>query len=205
VKTSKAGAALFVVCSLLGGMIAGCRDDGPLGVQSYPVLTQEPDFIKLPRNLSLQKVIADTAMITPEKGGDLKLQFRYKYIAGTGKEQEFNVNMKLKFGKGAVTDTLVASLIVDDQVLRSNLDITFNPHGASFLKPAVLDVEVKGVDVDVAGLKPEDTVWLYYDDNGTWTQMVAKKVDFKYDQGMIKCANAELPHFSRYAFVRWAN
>ena len=192
----------LVLGSLLGLVIfsPGCQNDGPVGVQTDPAAAQEPAFITLPANMSLQKTIGDTALITPQHGGELKLNYKYKYVASTGVQKELNVTMSLKFPQGAVDDSLVVSLRMDDQVLRSSVDITFNPHGSTFLKPAILDVDVKGMDV--AGFSPNDSIWLYYYDNGTWVKMVAKKIDFNFNNGEIKCNDGQLPHFSRYAFGR---
>ena len=200
-KHSRSVMAL-VLGSLLGLVIflPGCQNDGPLSVRTEGVATQEPAFITLPAHLSLQKLVGDTALITPAHGGELKLNFKYKYVSSTGVQKDLSVDMRLTFPPGAVDDSLVASLRVDDQVLRSSVDIAFNPHGSTFHKPAVLNVDVKGMDV--AGFEPKTPIWLYYYDNGTWVKMVAKKIEFNFDQGEIKCDHGELPHFSRYAFGR---
>jgi hypothetical protein len=198
-KASTAAIALLLG-ALSSTMGSGCRNDGPVSVESTSVATQEPDFIKLPKNMSLQKFVADTALITPEQGGKLSLNFKYKYIASSGVERELKLNMTLTFPKGAVSDSLVAMIGLDDQVLKSSVDITFNPHGSTFLTPALLDVQVSGMDV--AGLNPDDEVWLYYYEDGTWVKMAAKKVDLNFKKGELKCQDGQLPHFSRYAFGR---
>jgi hypothetical protein len=56
--------------------------------------------------------------------------------------------------------------------------------------------------MDVAGLNPDDEVWLYYYEDGTWVKMAAKKVDLNFKKGELKCQDGQLPHFSRYAFGR---
>jgi hypothetical protein len=56
--------------------------------------------------------------------------------------------------------------------------------------------------MDFASYSPQDKLWLYYDDNGTWVKMAAKKVEFNLKEGKLKCDDGELPHFSRYAFGR---
>jgi hypothetical protein len=200
-KHSKSLIAL-VLGSLLVLVIflPSCQKDGPVNVQTDPAASQEPVFITLPAHLSLQKIVGDTALITPEHGGELKLEFHYKYIASTGVEKDLHANMRLTFPKDAVDDSLVACLSMDDQVLKTSVDITFNPHGSTFLKPALLNVDVHGMDV--ADMDPNAPVWLYYDDNGTWVKMVAKKVVFNFKDGSLMCQNGELPHFSRYAFGR---
>lgn len=192
--------SLLFLGVLLTVLVIGCRSDGPLSPQSGPEATPEPDFIKMPANLSLHKVVTDEALITPERGGELKLEFKYKYTTSAGTQRDLNVKMRLTFPAGAVDDSVVARMSLDDEVLRSSVDITFNPHGAMFRRPAILDAEVRGMDM--AGFNPHQRIWLYYDDNGTWVKMVAKKIAFDYKDGLIKCDDGELPHFSRYAFGR---
>jgi hypothetical protein len=90
---------------------------------------------------------------------------------------------------------------LDDQVLQSNVDLTFGPHGTTFLKPALLDVNVSGMDL--SGLNPRDRVYLWYvDTTGTWIRMDAKRVDVDVKKGQLRCQDGKLPHFSAYAFGR---
>jgi hypothetical protein len=198
-KASTAAIALLLG-ALSSTMGSGCRNDGPLSPENNTIAAQEPDFIKLPKNMSLQKIVGDTALITPEQGGKLSLAFKYRYTSSTGDQRVLDARMTLTFPRGAVEDSIVASLRLDDEVLKSSVDITFNPHGSTFLKPALLDVDIRGMDF--AGYSPKDKLWLYYDDNGTWVKMAAKKVEFDLKEGKLKCDDGELPHFSRYAFGR---
>jgi hypothetical protein len=192
----------LVLGNLLGLVIflPGCQNDSPVSFQDNPVTASGPQFIKLPGTHALAKIVADTAVITPEHGGRLEVDFKYSYVDSDGVTKHLNVTMSLTFPPYAVTDTLVATMSLDDQVLRSNVDLTFGPHGSTFLQPALLDADVSGIDL--SALSPKDRVYLYYIDNGNWIRMDAKKIDVNVKKGQLKCQDGELPHFSAYAFGR---
>jgi hypothetical protein len=200
-KKSNVVAALLAGI-LLGGMVIGCKNDSPVGPQDNPVTASGPQFIKLPKVHSLGKILATTTVITPEHGGRLVLNFRsdvdghhWTHDQGT---QDLEVKMSLTFPPHSVTDTLVATMSLDDQVLLSN--VTFAPHGSVFLMPALLDVDARGIDL--TGLKPTDRVYLWYKDNGTWIKMKSKSVKIYIKEQRLVCQDGELPHFSAYAFGR---
>jgi hypothetical protein len=164
------------------------------------VTASGPQFIKLPGTHALAKIVADTAVITPEHGGRLELDFKYSYVDTDGVTRKLDASLSVTFQPHGVTDTLVATMSLDDQVLRSNVDLTFGPHGSTFLQPALLDADVSGIDL--SALSPKDRVYLYYIDNGNWIRMDAKKIDVNVKKGQLKCQDGELPHFSAYAFGR---
>jgi hypothetical protein len=193
----------LVLGNLLGLVIflPGCQNDSPVSFQDNPVTASGPQFIKLPGTHALAKIVADTAVITPEHGGRLELDFKYSYVDTDGVTRKLDASLSVTFQPHGVTDTLVATMSLDDQVLRSNIDLTFGPHGTTFLKPALLDVDVKGMDL--SGLRPHDKVYLWYvDSTGEWIRMDAQFVHINIPQGRLVCNNGELPHFSAYAFGR---
>ena len=200
-KISRSLIAL-VLGNLFGLLIClpGCQNDSPVSFQDNPVTASGPQFIKLPGTHGLGKIVADTAVITPEHGGRLELDFKYSYVDTDGVTRKLDASLSVTFQPHGVTDTLVATMSLDDQVLQSNVDLTFGPHGTTFLKPALLDVNVSGIDL--SALSPKDRVYLYYIDNGNWIRMDAKKIDVNVKKGQLKCQDGELPHFSAYAFGR---
>jgi len=139
-------------------------------------------------------------LITPANGGRIELNFQSSYLDSAGMTRNLDVRMSLTFPPNAVTESLVATMSLDDQVLRSTIDLTFGPHGTAFLRPALLDVDVRGIDL--SGLRPQDRLYLWYKDNGTWVRMDAQSIQVDVQQGRVRCNNGELPHFSAYAFGR---
>jgi hypothetical protein len=201
-KHSRSLCAL-VLGNLLGILIfvPACRNDSPVSFQDNPATASEPQFLTLPKSQSLAKIVADTALVTPEHGGLLKLNFKYSYVDSDGVTRKLNATLSVTFPPHGVTDTLVATMSLDDQVLRSNIDLTFGPHGSTFLKPALLDVNVSGMDL--SGLNPRDRVYLWYvDTTGKWIRMDAQFIYVNVQQGLLVCSDGKLPHFSAYAFGR---
>ncbi len=192
----------LILGNLLGFLIfiPACKVDSPVSFQDNSVTASEPKYIALPKLQSLAKLAADTALITPELGGRLQVDVKYHYLDSVGLIQVLHASLSLTFPPYAVMDTLVATMSLDDQVLRSTVDLTFGPHGSVFLKPAVLDVDVTGLVL--SGLSSKDTVYLWYKDGATWVKMEAKRVDINATSGHLKCQDGELPHFSAYAFGR---
>ena len=201
-KISRSLIAL-VLGNLFGLLIClpGCQNDSPVSFQDNPVTASGPQFLKLPGIHALAKMVADTALITPEHGGRLELDFKYSYVDSDGVTRKLDADLSVTFQPQGVTDTLVATMSLDDQVLQSNVDLTFGPHGTTFLKPALLDVNVSGMDL--SGLNPRDRVYIWYvDTTGTWIRMDAKRVDVDVKKGQLRCQDGKLPHFSAYAFGR---
>jgi hypothetical protein len=201
-KISRSLIAL-VLGNLFGLLICvpGCQNDSPVSFQDNPVTASGPQFLKLPGIHALAKMVADTALITPEHGGRLEVDFKYSYVDSDGVTRKLDADLSVTFQPQGVTDTLVATMSLDDQVLQSNVDLTFGPHGTTFLKPALLDVNVSGMDL--SGLNPHDRVYLWYvDTTGKWIRMDAKRVDVDVKKGQLRCQDGELPHFSAYAFGR---
>ena len=201
-KISRSLIAL-VLGNLFGLLIClpGCQNDSPVSFQDNPVTASGPQFLKLPGIHALAKMVADTALITPEHGGRLELDFKYSYVDSDGVTRKLDADLSVTFQPQGVTDTLVATMSLDDQVLQSNVDLTFGPHGTTFLKPALLDVNVSGMDL--SGLNPRDRVYLWYvDTTWTWIRMDAKRVDVDVKKGQLRCQDGKLPHFSAYAFGR---
>ena len=134
-KASTAAIALLLG-ALSSTMGSGCRNDGPLSPENNTIAAQEPDFIKLPKNMSLQKIVGDTALITPDQGGKLSLAFKYRYTSSTGDQRELNARMTLTFPRGAVEDSIVASLRLDDEVLKSSVNAVAESLELALLKVA---------------------------------------------------------------------
>ena len=170
----------------------GCQKNGPVETADV-VKGQAPQFIKLPQSDGLQKPITVTARITKDKGGELRLQYEH----GEG-SNELDVDMKLKFPKDAVSADLDVSMTIDDEVLMTTVDISFAPHGIQFLRPAILDVDAKGLDL--SGVPVNAKITLYYSNNGVWEEVEVKKVEIDLADGEVELEDGEIKHFSRYAF-----
>ncbi len=113
-----------------------------------------------------------------------------------------NVEAKLTLKMFSETIREDAELVMslDDQILVANVDVTFSPDGITFSSPALLNIEAK--NLDLSGIDA-DHINVYYDnpETGEWELMNSYDVIVKVDEGYVKIMDAELPHFSRYAFA----
>ncbi len=193
--------ATFVLASLLVLLILGCQDDMPVASQTGRVANDGPQFIKLPARHSLAKIVTDTEVITPEKGGRLQVSVAYDYVNSQNETRHLNVTMTLTFPPRAVSNKLVATMTADDELLRTEIFAQFGPNGSEFLAPALLDVNA--ISLDLSALTPEDQVYLYYvGEDGSWVRVDAQKVEVDVRKGRLICHDGELYHFSAYAFGR---
>ncbi len=182
---------------LLAGLIfffAGCSDfANPVGVeeQSQP---KGLNFLTLPDPGAFFKAMETSTTISPQTGGELKLE----YSQGQGSDK-VDINITLRFDPGSVSEEIEVSMSVDQDILLTNIDITFGPSGSEFLKPAKLSVNTKGLDL--SDIPSDAEIRLYYDNNGTWEEIEANMVRHNVDLGQLQCTNGKIPHFSRYAFA----
>jgi hypothetical protein len=147
---------------------------------------------------TLNKTIVVSDSVTYKNGGQLFLNFKVK-----GKDTvDVHVIINLNILPHAVNEDTELSLTLDEETLLGNVDVTFAPHGIEFLRPAILNIQAKGLDL--AGIDP-DKIDIYYDNPelGEWEKMPRKQVQVNEKNGFINVVAAEIPHFSRYA-VAWA-
>jgi len=170
----------------------GCLNDVPVA----PEAKKEYKILVLGTgNPSLKKVVPVSQWVTRKDGGELILDYK-------GLEHN-NGNVEVK-----MTLKVLAETISRDAVLQMGLDdqkfiMSFGPHGITFSQPALLNIEVK--NLDLSGANPE-TLALYYLDSkkGEWEKMQTAEIIVNQEEGYLKFVDGQIPHFSRYA-VAWSN
>jgi hypothetical protein len=192
---------ILLLLALFGLALVGCEQDTPLQAidnNSSPEPTAVSasgktihflGFAEKNKN-TLNKKKKTEEYIQKDKGGDIKLDDKT-----TIREVKFH----LKIPKNSIDFGKLVSMEYDDQNFEGFADLVFGPHGTQFSSPALLDFEVKGLDL--TGVNPEDVKLFYVNENGQWEEMVAKKIEVKVQDGKVKIDDAELPHFSRYALA----
>jgi hypothetical protein len=171
----------------------GCQNEGAELTAPTDGRSDAPKFIELPSGMSALKNLSVWGQVTQKNGGELKLDYKENV------EGKFELHVKLKFEKGTVSNDFDASLSMDANYLMNNVNLEFGPHGSYFIRPAKLEIVVRGMDL--SGFTDNDKIYLYYEDSGQWTQMQGD-VKISVNEGKLECKNGELPHFSRYAFCR---
>jgi hypothetical protein len=166
---------------------------------------------------SLSKLIASSALVTPENGGTLIL------MNGKGWEiedfenvtqafvhdaldsintlelnQESRLFIKLDVPPRAVDTDTTIHLEMDDK----NIDMEFGPHGLEFNRPAMLTIIATRLNLKDVNT---ETLNVYYDNpnTGQWEKMEGATIKTDKNHGFLIIQAVQIPHFSRYA-VAWS-
>lgn len=128
------------------------------------------------------------------------LSIAYKYKADNGNDIEANVSLTIQ--PNSLEEDQWLTMSFTDKYLVGTVDLTFGPHGTSFLKPALLNVTATGMDFN--GLTANDKIALMYfnESTGNWEAVPTESIEWDINSGYFKCINGQLPHFSRYGFTR---
>lgn len=101
----------------------------------------------------------------------------------------------LYFQPGCFSGTKTITMSLDDKKLLG----TFGP-SMSFIKPAYFSVLFAGVNL--SSYSQSDFKFVYWASNNTQYEISSTFLYFDKVKGVLGILNAQLPHFSRYAFVR---
>jgi len=175
---------------------SGCVSDSPIvPVQERLSTESELNFISLgDQTARLHKVIQVSEWVTYKDGGELVLEYN---------NGDVYCKITLKVFSETISQDAELILSLDDQTLVANVDVSFDPHGITFSRPALLNIETKGLDLSGVNI---DKIGCYYDNPevSEWETMRTYDVIVKEKEGYIKVLDAKIPHFSRYA-VAWTN
>lgn len=192
-------ATLSILSGLLLGaiiLIGGCADNQPTTPEETASNQETLNFVKWgDGSLSLNKIISDSKWVTRRNGGTLSLQYQ---LAGN---RNVRVVVTLNIPPQSISRDAEVSMSLDDQYLVGNIDLTFSPHGVTFSKAAMLNIEAYGLDL--SEIDPEKIdVYYFNQESGRWERMQSRQVIVDTSRGFVNIVLAELPHFSRYA-VAW--
>lgn len=123
-----------------------------------------------------------------------KIKDEYKMNLG-----QIGVKIKFEVMPASITEDLEITISTDDEELAGNIFLTFGPHGTDFNPPAILDIEVSGLDLSGWSADKNHGINIFYINEGDWEVMKSEKITVKKNEGYLKIKGAELPHFSRYA------
>ncbi len=159
------------------------------------IIVDSPDWVNMPyfdQLVPTDGLFSTTELINGEKGGEVKLDGKYKLPDG----RKINYKSKLKFARGAfegdkeITNTLRTKFAVAQ----------FLPHVDQFNIPAEYDLELEGLDL--FGVDPNNVMFVYENPNGDLECVQFEKMEVDIEKGKLKIEGALLPHFSRFGFVK---
>ena len=181
------------VLAILFGWLLGCNSNPVQGPdqnsnQVSPA-GQQVQLLELPASagMSLAKISSAGQWIRARSGGNVEIDEHFRGVA---------VSVTLSIPKKALSDDQYISMTLDD----SKLKIDFDPNGLQFNVPAELSYTATGLDL--SSLPAGVTLKLYYcnQKTGKFEEMNAENITYDRLLGTITCVNADIPHFSIYAF-----
>jgi len=185
------------VLAILFGWLLGCNSNPVQGPdqnsnQVSPA-GQKIQLLKLPgtagMKLAKTSSIASSILrwVSVDSGGDLESSEQFGTVT---------VTATLSIPKKALSNDQYISMTLDD----SKLKIDFDPDGLQFNVPAELSYTATGLDL--SSLPAGVTLKLYYcnQKTGKFEQMTSASITYDRKSGTLTCLNAEIPHFSIYAF-----
>ena len=206
---------LLLAVAFMAGLVLnfnGCTTNSSLTPGAENLASRDGlNMIKIGnRSGALNKgIFTVSALITPEKGGELVLQLGddKKKNSDDGEEDidivdhktKNSLTVKLKVLPGSVDAPITISLKLD----RDYLDMDFGPAGTVFNTPAKLSIDARGLDFSNVS---SEILNVYYDnpETGQWETVERESVVISKQSGDFKIKNARIPHFSRYA-VGWGD
>jgi hypothetical protein len=181
------------VLAILFGWLLGCNSNPVQGPdqnsnQVSPA-GQQVQLLELPASagMSLAKISSAGQWIRAKSGGDVEIDEHFRGVA---------VSVTLSIPRKALSDDQYISMTLDD----SKLKIDFDPNGLQFNVPAELSYTATGLDL--SSLPAGAEIKLYYcnQKKGTFEEMYSASITYDRKSGTITCVNADIPHFSIYAF-----
>ena len=181
---------LIIFAATLVLLFASCSENG---TSSNQPTTSQKELIKLPpkASLSTELQISASDKIDGAVGGQIILSSTYISLEG----KIVSINAILSIPAGAFDGSRNISATADDDYAA----IYFYPH-MTFDKPLKLTLSFTGLDLKDMNLANGVVGFYYVDNQGNMTPVYNKGVIVNNLLGSITVMNAQIDHFSRYAF-----
>ncbi len=185
-----------IVSLLLASVLlffAGCTDSGTSINQ--PASSSKKELIKIPpkSGLTSELQISLSQLIDGDEGGSMILSNSYVSLNGN----IVSINADLEIPEGAFNGNRNITMTADDQ----DAALDFSPHMV-FDNPLTLTLTFTGLDLSSLGLSNGNVGFFYVDDSGNLTAVPNSGIFVNVNQGTIRVRNAQISHFSRYAFAQ---
>lgn len=189
-------------------LLSGCQKDNSLlpPEQKNSNSMQKPAWvlaaekqgitlIALPKaaSSSLNKKFFATSSINHAVDGAVVIN--ETYLSTTNNQVSVNASLSVLANSLAQDATL--SMSFDDEYLC----FEFGPSGTTFATPALLNVQVTGLDLSALGVHPTGHLQYFNESKNRWTLVEADVVTVDTKNGTFSCKNGKIPHFSRYGFT----
>ncbi len=185
---------LSYIAALLLLSFVGCMQESNVtGPADGIVKTQPKTIIMLPdkADMNVEDVFTSAQSINGISGGEIHLV--KNYLGSNGKT--VNIDCKLTVpANSSFADSRDITMQVSDEA-----GVDFYP-SMTFSEPVILNFKISGLDL--TGINPDDVEFYYVDQSGNLAPTVNDGVTFDAATGTLNVINAQLPHFSRWAYAR---
>jgi hypothetical protein len=173
--------------------VVGCIDSpiAPKTADSYNY-----SLIKLPphSNLSVESIFTKSELITGEEGGVIRINEFY----WSDSNQIVKVDEKLTIPEDAFNGSVIITMKIDDEYAGAY----FEP-SMTFDKPLEFNLNINGIDLsELEGTTSDSHNFIYIADNGSTKNVTNDGIYLDNFLHGLTVHNAQLNHFSRYAFSR---
>jgi hypothetical protein len=188
-----------LVLAILFGWLLGCNSN-PVQVPDQISNQDSPAGQKMhllelpaPADVNLAKKYSVASWISADAGGKLEISEQFQNKSGY---KTATVTATLSIPENALNEDRYISMQLDD----SKLQIKFNPDGLQFNVPAKLSYTVTGLNLSSVPVGTEIKLYYCNRETGMFEEMHSGSITYDIKSGTITCLNAEIPHFSEYAF-----
>ena len=173
--------------------VVGCIDS--------PIAHKTPNscnysLIKLPphSNLSVESIFTKSELITGEEGGVIRINKFYLSYSN----QIVKIDAKLTIPEDAFTGSVIITMKIDDEYAGAY----FEP-SMTFDKPLEFSLKINGINFsELEGTTSDSHNFICIADNGSTKNVTNDGIYLDNFLHGLTVHNAQLNHFSRYAFSR---
>lgn len=187
----------IALAGILSMLVLGCGVDKPVapGADDRSSLGTEvqPDWIVLPpaSTPGLAKTTTVSKLIYGTDESLIEINTGY---AG-GPFGWVSITSNARFQRNSFVGQRTVAMAVNDQYGSAD----FSPSG-TWLKPVIYNITIQGIDL--TGVIPSKVKFVYMSPDGKYYPAVYKSLFVELQSGKLQVIDAQLPHFSRYAFGR---
>ena len=155
---------------------------------------QGKTIIMLPEKakMSVEDVFTTSQDINGTAGGEIHMI--KSYVASNGQTINIDCSLTVPGNNLSFADTRNITMEISNEA-----GVDFFP-SMTFDQPVVLNYTISGLDLN--GINPNRVKFYYVDQNGNLTPTVNDGVSVNISTGTLTVENAQLPHFSRWAYAR---
>ncbi|MFC2084892.1 hypothetical protein ACFLS9_07540 [Bacteroidota bacterium] len=164
----------------------GCQENSNIvdPIEYSNVETPQWVSLKSVEGLSLNKVLSTSKSIDGNIGGLIVLE---------GNSGNLSITATLEFLPGSFDGTKNITLSLDNELCVAK----FSP-SSTFEVPAIFNITYTGLNLE--DVDTDNISFVYDAEDGTTETIQNDRITI--DAGELSVANAKLPHFSRYGFIR---